>query len=199
MAELQEITTEELRRMDGQEGLILQGCGGDLQEWVDGINDLLTQEGILLNGTKFEHAATFQHDGLTNLLFSFEGVQLNVGKLAMWRIQTHSQFGGTWLSDYVPNRLGGSLDQPNQQERPKPHCSLIEQDGNIFNLMGTASRTLREHGMGDQAKEMCDRITGGNCHSYHETLCIISEYVETELSALQDQSKGKKEKHAYER
>lgn len=70
---------------------------------------------------------------------------------------------------------------------------------NIFNLMGAASRTLREHGMDAQAKEMCDRITGGNCHSYHEALCIISEYVETELSALQDQSKGKKEKHAYER
>lgn len=116
---IQEKTTEDLRHMTDEEGLILQGCGGDLQEWVDGINDLLTQEGILLNGTKFEHAATFQHDGLTNLLFSFEGVELNVGKLAMWRIQTHSQFGGTWLSDYVPNRLGGFLDQPNQQERPK--------------------------------------------------------------------------------
>lgn len=196
---IREKTTEDLRHMTDEEGLILQGCGGDLQEWVDGINDLLTQEGILLNGTKFEHAATFQHDGLTNLLFSFEGVELNVGKLAMWRIQTHSQFGGTWLSDYVPNRLGGFSDQPNQQERPKPHCPLIEQDGNIFNLMGTASRTLREHGMADQAKEMCDRITGGNCHSYHEALRIISEYVETELPALQDQSKRKKEKHAYER
>ena len=114
---IREKATEDLRHMTDEEGLILQGCGGDLQEWVDGINDLLTQEGILLNGTKFEHAATFQHDGLTNLLFSFEGVQLNVGKLAMWRIQTHSQFGGTWLSDYVPNRLGGFLEQPNQQER----------------------------------------------------------------------------------
>ena len=92
---IQEKTTEDLRHLTDEEGLILQGCGGDLQEWVDGINDLLTQEGILLNGTKFEHAATFQHDGLTNLLFSFEGVQLNVGKLAMWRIQAHSQFGST--------------------------------------------------------------------------------------------------------
>ena len=92
---IREKTTEDLRHMTDEEGLILQGCGGDLQEWVDGINDLLTQEGILLNGTKFEHAATFQHDGLTNLLFSFKGVQLNVGKLAMWRIQAHSQFGGT--------------------------------------------------------------------------------------------------------
>lgn len=24
----------------------------------------------------------------------------------MWRIKTHEQFGGTWLSDYVPNKLG---------------------------------------------------------------------------------------------
>ena len=193
---IQEKTTEDLRHMTDEEGLILQGCGGDLQEWVDGINDLLTQEGILLNGAKFEHAATFQHDGLTNLLFSFEGVQLNVGKLALWRIQTHSQFGGTWLSDYVPNRLGGFI----QEQKPvKPKMELLGRDGNIFSIMGTASQLLQMAGMADQAKEMCDRITGGNCHSYHEALCIISEYVETELPALQDQSKGKKEKHAYER
>ena len=25
----------------------------------------------------------------------------------MWRLKTHEMFGGTWLSDYVPNRLGG--------------------------------------------------------------------------------------------
>ncbi|MBM6723832.1 hypothetical protein [Pseudoflavonifractor phocaeensis] len=41
--------------------------------------------------------------------------------------------------------------------------------------------------------------TSVNQAPYHEALCIISEYVETELPALQDQSKGKKEKHAYER
>ena len=193
---IQEKTTEDLRHMTDEEGLILQGCGGDLQEWVDGINDLLTQEGILLNGAKFEHAATFQHDGLTNLLFSFEGVQLNVGKLALWRIQTHSQFGGTWLSDYVPNRLGGFI----QEQKPvKPKMDLLGRDGNIFSIMGTASQLLQMAGMADQAKEMCDRITGGNCHSYHEALSIISEYVETEVPIPQKPSKEKKEKNAYER
>ena len=30
--------------MGDQEGLVLQGCGGDLQEWVDGINEILAQE-----------------------------------------------------------------------------------------------------------------------------------------------------------
>lgn len=44
---VQEISKDQLRRMENQEGLILQGCGGDLQEWVDGINQMLTEEGIL--------------------------------------------------------------------------------------------------------------------------------------------------------
>ena len=49
-----QLTTDELRRITNQEGLILQGCGGDAQEWIDGINELLTQEGILLEGTEFK-------------------------------------------------------------------------------------------------------------------------------------------------
>lgn len=100
--------TDELREMRYSEGLIIQGCGGDLTEWIDGINDLLTNEGILLEGTKFESVMAFKHDELTNLLFLFsEDVKLNVGKLAIWRIASHSAFSGTWLSDYVNNRLGG--------------------------------------------------------------------------------------------
>ena len=92
--------------MADREGLVLQGCGGDLQEWVDGINGLLTEEGILRNGTKFTEAYAFAHDGLTNLLFPFrDDVDLDIGRLAVWRIATHDQFGGTWLSDYIPNRL----------------------------------------------------------------------------------------------
>ena len=47
MAEIKIVTIDELRHMNDQEGLILQGCGGDLQEWVDGINELFAQTGIL--------------------------------------------------------------------------------------------------------------------------------------------------------
>ena len=126
MAEIKTITADDLRQMEDQEGLILQGCGGDLQEWVDGINGLLTEEGILLDGSQFESVSAFQHQGLTNLLFSFDGVKLDVGKLAVWRLQTHGQFGGTWLSDYVPNRLGGFI----QEQRPaRPKMELVGQDG----------------------------------------------------------------------
>ena len=197
MTEIKQITTEDLLRMDGQEGLILQGCGGGLQEWVDGINSLLTEAGILMEGSKFESFSTFQHKGLTNLLFPFDGVKLDTGKLAMWRLQTHEQFGGTWLSDYVPNQLGGYLAEPEQK---KPSMRLEGQDGNIFSILGQASRLLKDVGQKDQADEMFRRVTSSG--SYEEALHIISEYVDTELSGHTSPAKShqkKKGKSAYER
>ena len=174
---IKKIAAEDLRRMKDSEGLILQGCGGELQEWLDGINDMFTEEKLLLNGTKFEDIYAFEHDGLTCLMFPFsEDVKLDVGRLAMWRLQTHGQFGGTWLSDYVSNRLGGFTEEQQKEESLKPDCPLIGQDGNIFNLMGIASRTLRQSGMPELASEMCSRITE-TAGSYSEALGIIGEYV----------------------
>ena len=296
---MKQVTTDDLRRMEGREGLVLQGCGGDLREWVDGINGLLTEEGILKNGSRLENVSTFQHDGLTNLLFPFEGADLAMGRLAMWRLQTHEQFGGTWLSDYVPNQLGGFIQEQtpekndndfkmeeclhglityaastaasgqddklpwlrrlvedipefwgagapeqyltafdqavsearssgqmvlseqskadiltgleqyidemrandvehepwfiecvsfmnelreqwqsaHEQEVEKPDCALIGEDGNIFNLIGIAARTLRKNGLDAQAEEMQERIMGGECGDYHAALNVIGEYV----------------------
>ena len=92
---IKNITTDDLRRMGNSEGLIIQGCGGDLQEWVDGINGLLTQEGILRNGSKFTDCSTFEHDNLTCLLFPFKNVDVDLGRLAIWRLKTHDTFGST--------------------------------------------------------------------------------------------------------
>lgn len=66
---INQITLTDLRRMNGKEGLILQGGGGETQEWVDGINKMLTDKGILLDNTKFENVSVFKSDGVTcNLL-----------------------------------------------------------------------------------------------------------------------------------
>lgn len=62
---IQKITKDQLRRMGDQEGLILQGCGGDLQDWVDGINVMLTEDGIFKKGAGFQEVYSFKHDGLT--------------------------------------------------------------------------------------------------------------------------------------
>lgn len=158
--------------MRGQEGLVLQGCGGNPQEWVTGINQMLTQEGILLNASQFETVLRFQNDELTCLYFPFREVQLNMGKLSLWRLNTHDLFGGTWLSDYVSNRLGGFLEE---QAIQRPDCPLIGEDGNIFNLVGIASRTLKEAGQPDQAQEMAQRVFASG--SYEEALGILGEYV----------------------
>ena len=195
---VKQITTDDLRRMGDREGLVLQGCGGDPQEWVDGINDMLSEAGILLNGSlfKLEDVSLFQHGELTCLLFPFEGVELEVSKLAMWRIQTHAQFGGTWLSDYVPNRLGGF---EKEQAPQKPKMELLGRDGNIFSLMGDASQLLQRAGMAEQNKEMIERVT--SCGDYYKALNIISEYVETELSspAIPQKSTKKKARNTHER
>lgn len=60
----------------------------------------------------------------------------------------------------------------------KPKCKLIGQDGNIFNLAGLASKTLKKAGQADKAKEMTSKIFA--CGSYEEALAIIGEYVEIE-------------------
>lgn len=68
------IEAQKLRRMENNEGLVIQGCGGDLQEWVDGINDMLTEAGILINGSRFENCYAFENENLTCILFPFEDV-----------------------------------------------------------------------------------------------------------------------------
>ena len=172
---IKNITTNDLRKMNNKEGLILQGCGGEVKEWVDGINDILTENGILLDDTKFDNVSVFQNEGDTCILYPFDNVHLDVGKLSMWRLQSYTAFAGTWLSDYVDNKLGGFEPEQNKAEKVKPDCELIGQDGNIFNLMGIASHTLKQNGMADEAKEMCSRVTSSG--SYCEALNIIGDYV----------------------
>ncbi len=63
----------------------------------------------------------------------------------------------------------------NENSNPKPDCPLIGQDGNIFNLVGIAAKTLKRNGLSEQATEMTSRVL--NSGSYGEALGILSEYV----------------------
>jgi hypothetical protein len=67
-----------------------------------------------------------------------------------------------------------------QTSAQRPKLKLVGKDGNIFSILGRASRLLKENGQPEQAKEMSERVyQSGN---YYKALNIISEYVETELS-----------------
>lgn len=86
-------------------------------------------------------------------------------------IMPRFEINGRWFDDVVDNNV-----RREGRNSIKPKCALIGKNGNIFNLMGIASRTLEENNMREKAKEMRERITSSN--SYDEALFIIQEYVE---------------------
>lgn len=63
----------------------------------------------------------------------------------------------------------------NKSKQTKPDCPLIGEDGNVFNLVGIAARTLKRNGLSEQASEMTAKVFGSG--SYEEALGIIDEYV----------------------
>lgn len=72
-------------------------------------------------------------------------------------------------------------------KKQKPKCALIGQDGNIFNLMVIASRTLKRNGLQEESKEMIERINS-SAKSYEDAIYIIGEYVEiTDEKGLEDE------------
>ena len=61
----------------------------------------------------------------------------------------------------------------------KPKCRLNGENGNIYNLMGIVSKTLKEAGEPEKADEMVKRITT-EVKSYDEALAMLMEYVDVE-------------------
>ena len=43
-------------------------------------------------------------------------------------------------------------------ENKRPQMKLVGEDGNIFAILGRASKLLRENGQPEKAKEMSDRV-----------------------------------------
>lgn len=83
--------------------MVLQGCGGDLKEWVDGITSLLKEDGIVNDSFYFDEVYSFENNDLTNIAFALNSKDLNMGKLAMFRLKIRENFGAMWLSDYIDN------------------------------------------------------------------------------------------------
>lgn len=81
----------------------MQGCGGNLQEWVDGITSMFKEEGIVTDSFSFDEIYSFENENLTNLAFALNSEDLNMGKLAIFRLKIRDNFGAMWLSDYIDN------------------------------------------------------------------------------------------------
>lgn len=86
----------------------------------------------------------------------------------------------------VLDTLPGQAPNAPQQVQ-KPRMKLLGQDGNIFSILGRAGRLLRQNGQSKQAEEMFQRVQDSG--DYYKALGIISEYVQTELSAETEKNK----------
>lgn len=84
-----------------KEYLVFQGCGGQLQEWFDGINEILISENIIKN--KVKKMYSFENNNLTNIAVPLNNMDLS--KLAIVRLKLREVFGTMWFSDYVDNYL----------------------------------------------------------------------------------------------
>lgn len=88
-----------------KEGIVLLGCGGDLNEWTEGVSNCLKKEKIIQDtdnawsniyklettGGRIDLAMVFNNNSNSNI---------NIGKLAIWRLR----FGDcSWISDYKDN------------------------------------------------------------------------------------------------
>ena len=83
--------------------MILQGCGGDLNDWVNGFTDMLKDEGIVNDSFSFDEVYSFENNNLINLAFAINNENLDIGKLAIFRLKIRNDFGAMWLSDYIVN------------------------------------------------------------------------------------------------
>ncbi len=63
------------------------------------------------------------------------------------------------------------------EEFVKPECELIGQNGNIFNLIGIASRILKRAGYPEKTEKLKKKVKS-EAKSYGEALNIIGEFVE---------------------
>lgn len=92
-------------RDNNYEYLILQGCGGELNEWVDGITNLLKENNIVSDSFSFDEVYSFENNNLTNMAFSLNSKDIDMSKLAIFRLKIREDFGAMWLSDYIDNCL----------------------------------------------------------------------------------------------
>jgi hypothetical protein len=58
----------------------------------------------------------------------------------------------------------------------KPVCKLVGENGNVFNLISLASKSLKKAGLKEQATEMAEKCF--HAEDYDHALRIIMKYVE---------------------
>lgn len=84
-----------------------------------------------------------------------------------------------YSADYYRERIKGLVYIMKDGNVKKPTSALVGANGNIYNLIGIASQTLKRVGQRELAEEMQIRIYT-EASNYDEAIQILMEYVEVE-------------------
>ena len=99
-------------------GFIMLGCGGKWQEWIDGLDeDLRTRE--LMKGDDAITKVIGFKDGNIKCLYVEFTENVNLNKLAMWRLQGRigmHPFACKWVEDYFSNKYPEEDDEEDDEE-----------------------------------------------------------------------------------
>lgn len=88
-----------------KEGIVIMGAGGNIEEWITGITNLLKNENIVNKEILEEELFTERFllktsGGRRDLALVTDFNKVNMGMFAMWRLK----FGScSWISDYKEN------------------------------------------------------------------------------------------------
>ncbi len=64
---------------------------------------MLKEEKIVDENFEFDKVYTFTNEKLTNLLFPLNSNEIDIPRLAIFRLKIRNDFGAMWLSDYIDN------------------------------------------------------------------------------------------------
>ena len=144
---INQITLTDLRRMNGKEGLILQGCGGEIKEWMDGINKMLTDKGILLTIQSLSMFLCFKMTALPVYFIHLKMSTLTSASLQCGDCNPTQPLQGCGYPDYVDNRLGGFEPEQNKEEKAQTRLCIDRSGRQYIQSVRNFKRTLKQNGM----------------------------------------------------
>ena len=102
MMKIEKISKSKVLRLSNEtDYLVWQGCGGPLEDWYNGITNMLIENKVANENYKMKEMYVFDNNGMTCLLTPLD--KLNLSKLATMRLEWRETFGTMWLSDYIEN------------------------------------------------------------------------------------------------
>lgn len=95
---------------------------------------MFIENDIASDGFKFDECYSFEHGGTTNIAFGLSNKDINIGRLAIVRLNINESFGAMWLSDYIDNELTDNKSEVDVSEEDFISYLQLQKSG-VINML----------------------------------------------------------------